>query len=332
MKKLLKPASLLFNLLSLLVFFIIGMYFAGWMEAGKNQGLAGGAIVFGWGVLFGGIAFVASFFATYRLPHGKIKTGNWVLFVILLLGYGITHYRFMQRDKLQKERNKPYNKETPTKPAPTSEPTAMLFVEEEFKEVLSPTHLKQETQWEGMGYFAPNFNELSVLYFYGNPNLKKPEIDISPYDSLTFKRNTYNQFEIATAPPWLVPDIMKLDYDTLYFKIESVTEEFVEVIVNSQNNRTAYVRKSDGNVVYWPDFLLGVHSVEFLPGSNEKVRARPFQASGSIHTEYQFMKPIKIKGDWAEVWLLDAQFQNIGKGWIPWRRDNKLLVRFNLFS
>lgn len=332
MKKLLKPASLLFNLLSLLVFFIVGMYVAGWMEAGENQGLAGGAIVLGWGVLFGVIAFIASFFATYHLAHKKIIVGNWVLFVILLLGYGITHYRFMQRDKLQQERNKPYNKKAPTEPTPTSEPTAMLFVKEEFKEVQPPIPLQQETQSEGMGYFAPDFHKLPVLYFYGNPNLKKPRIDFLPYDSITFKRNTYNQFEMATAPPWLVPDIMKLDYDVLYFKIRSVTEKFVEVVVNSQNDRTAYVRRSDGNVVYWPDFLLGVHSVEFLPGSNEKVRARPFQESEPITLNYQFMKPIKIKNDWAEVFLLDEQFQNIGKGWILWKRDNKLLVRFNLFS
>lgn len=128
MKKLFKPASLLFNLLSLLVFFIIGMYFAGWIEAGKDQGLAGGAIVLGWGLLFGVIAFIASFFATYHIAHKKLIVGNWVLFIALLFGYGITHYRFKKRDKLQQERNKPYHKETPAKPKQKAESFALLTI------------------------------------------------------------------------------------------------------------------------------------------------------------------------------------------------------------
>lgn len=138
MKKLFKPASLLFNFLCLLVFFIVGMYFAGWIEAGKNQGLAGGAIVVGWGVLFAGIAFVASFFLTYHVRHSRIVAGNGVLFVVLLLGYGITHYRFMQRNELQEEKNRPF-KESPTTPAKTTETTGMHTFKGLLYEIQFPT-------------------------------------------------------------------------------------------------------------------------------------------------------------------------------------------------
>ena len=124
MKKIVKPVSLLFSFLSLLVFFIIGMYLAGLIEAGKNQGLAGGAIVLGWGVLFAGVALVLSFFITYRVEHKTILRANWMLFVLLLIGYGITHYRFAQRDKQQKERNEPYQEKSTT-PTPTAEPKAL---------------------------------------------------------------------------------------------------------------------------------------------------------------------------------------------------------------
>jgi hypothetical protein len=85
MKKIFKPASLLFNLLCLLVFFIVGMYCAGWVGAGEGQGFAGGAIVLGWGVLFAGIALVASFFFTYHVQHKRIVTCNWILAALLLL-------------------------------------------------------------------------------------------------------------------------------------------------------------------------------------------------------------------------------------------------------
>ncbi|MGA8855104.1 MAG: hypothetical protein WB492_13095 [Christiangramia sp.] len=330
MKKVFKPASLLFNVLCLLVFFILGMYYAGWIEAGKHQGLAGGAIVLGWGALFAVIAFISSFFLTSRVIHRRIVAANWVLFVLLLVGYGITHYRFIQRDKLQKERNKPYNKKIPTEPTKTVEPTAMLSF-------VPVTNLKiklasQREKTMGMGYFLPNFYEDQTLYFYSNPNFEKSLPQHLPLDSITFKRNKYNQFEIATAPPWLRPEILKLDYDMLYFKIESVTNEFVEVIVNTQNNLTYFVNKRSGDVVYWQDFLLGVNSVEFFPDSKERIRERPFSESGIINTEYQFLRPIRIKEDWAEVILMNGNFQKVGTGWIQWRRDNKLLIMYNLLS
>ena len=331
MKKIFKPASLLFNFLCLGVFFIIGLYYAGWIEAGKNQGLAGGAIVLGWGILFAVIAFVFSFFLTTRVPHKKVITANWVLFLLLLIGYGITHYRFLQRDKLQEERNKPYNKNSPTAPTKTEEPTALRVLNDPIPlKKLREIHQIEKTM--GMGYFLPNFFEQQTLYFYSNPNLEKSLTEHLPLDSITFKRNEYGQFEIATAPPWLMPEIMKLDYEMLYFRIESVTSEFVEVIVNTQNRLTYYLSRKTGKVLYWQDFLLGINSIEFLPETNENIRERPSTNSGIIAMEYNFMRPIRIKEDWAEVILMDANFQKLGIGWIQWKRDSKLLIKYNLLS
>ena len=184
----------------------------------------------------------------------------------------------------------------------------------------------------GMGYFIPDFYEQPVLYFYRDPNLEKSLPEHGPYDSITFKRNEYNQFEIATAPPWLVPEILKLDYDMLYFRLVSVTDEFAEIIVNAQNNQTSYVSKRSGKIAYWPGFLLGVNSVEFFANSKEKVQARPFKGSAIMNVVHEFMRPVRIKGEWMEVLLLDDGFQKVGKGWVQWIRDNKLLVMYNLLS
>jgi hypothetical protein len=305
------------------------MYVAGAVGAGKNQGLAGGAIVLGWGVMFGGLAFLISIVLAFKMAHKYVVKANWVLFVLLAIGYGITHYRFAMRDKKDKEPPK----ETPKKvtaPAETS-PTAMLF---------SPNMSSSDLQVKtgvvdnpmGMGYFIPNYFDNPVLYFYGNLNLEKSLMDHTAIDSITFRRNKYNQFEIATAPAWLVPDIMKLDYDLLYFKVQSVTDEFAEIIVNTTNNRTSFVSRAAGRLLYWPDLLLGVNSIEFPQGSLEKVRNRPFEAAGTNNTPYDFMQPLQIKGDWMYVLLVDQDFNKTGKGWIQWKRDGKLMVRFNLLS
>ncbi|MEM7382239.1 MAG: hypothetical protein AAF361_13725 [Bacteroidota bacterium] len=103
MKKLIRPACLLFYLLSLLSFFVVGLVAAGLMEAGKNQGLAGGAIVLGWGVLFGIAGLVISFFIAYRLNTGILKRINIILAVILLGVFAIAYFKYQSRSKEQME-------------------------------------------------------------------------------------------------------------------------------------------------------------------------------------------------------------------------------------
>ncbi|MCB0456512.1 MAG: hypothetical protein R2776_04310 [Flavobacteriaceae bacterium] len=330
MKKTLKPASLLFNFLSLILFFIVGLYVAGVMEAGKNQGLAGGAIVLGWGVLFAGIAFILSFFVTRYVAHKKIVWLNIIFGALIFIIYGVKFFEFQQK-KSETYKNQEQLEKKPTAPAIDAEPTAMLYEEDTLLYLTNTIQQGQSTSM-GMGFFSPNFYENPVLYFYGNPNLEKGIQEHMPYDSITFKRNKYNSFNIATAPPWLVPEHLKLDYDMLYFKIESITEDFAEVVVNTSNGQTSYINKRSGKIIYWPEFLLSVNSVEFYPNSKEKVRERSFETASIVQTSYQFMKPIKIKGDWAQVVLLDSNFQKIGDGWIQWKKGNKLLITYNLLS
>ena len=122
----LRPACLLFNILCLTVFFILGMYYAGWIDAGKNQGLAGGAIVLGWGVLFAGIALLLSFFITYKVSNTTIVKGNWVLLALLVIASSHTYFRFQKRDKLQQQM--PHAKEKPSMtPTDTKPPSEIAY-------------------------------------------------------------------------------------------------------------------------------------------------------------------------------------------------------------
>ncbi len=128
MKKGFKPASIAFYFLMLIVFFIIGIYIAGFVGAGKNQMLAGGAIVVGWGVLFAAIAFFASFFIVYYTQHRNIVRLNWILLVLLVILYGITQYRYIERQKEKK--NEEVRKEQPQKKTTESvpvEPSSMNY-------------------------------------------------------------------------------------------------------------------------------------------------------------------------------------------------------------
>ncbi len=121
MKNFFKPARIGFYILMLLAFLVLGLFYADFVDAGKGQGLAGGAIVIGYGVMFGGIAFVASFFIAHFLEISKIKIFNWMLLIFLAATWTYKYYEFKKRDAIQEERNKPYQNQN-TIPTETSEP------------------------------------------------------------------------------------------------------------------------------------------------------------------------------------------------------------------
>jgi len=323
MKNLIKPASLLLYLLTIIVFFLGGVIFAVITDAAKHQGLAGGAIVLFHGVIPAFFAFIISLSVTYKVNHNTVVVINKILGIICLVIASYFVYKNITADR----KETPVKKEYPTKP---TAPAAILF-NNISKIVIEPPQQSSETPM-GMGFFKPNFYEHPVLYFYGNLNLEKPVYDHPPYDSITFKRNKYDEFEIATDPPWLVPHHLKLDYGILYFKIQGVSRDFIEITVNSKSNRTTYVDRNDGNILYWPEFLLGVFSVEFIPGKEQKVKIKPLDFAGEEITSFHFMRPIVIKGNWMMVELQDGNFKKVGDGWIRWRDNEQLLITYSFLS
>lgn len=323
MKKFFKPAFLLFYLLMPLSFFFVGLFFAKWIDAGKGQMLAAGAIVFGYGVLFAGLAFVASFIIVRYTRHQYVVIANIVLSILLISC--VLYFRVQY-----KNRNKPapteHEKKAPKPTAPAENGTLLVWSDIPKKQFYS-------TESEmGLGFFVPNFHNDPVLYFYGNVNWEKSVREHSPVDSIVFKKTEHGGFDIAQAPPWLVSEHLKLDYDMLYFKTVALGSEFAEVVVNTQTQRTALVNRHDGKIMFWPTFLLRVHSVEFPPGSQEKIRARPFAQASEVTLPYSFLKPIFVKSEWMQVELWNDNFDKVGKGWIQWRRNGKLLITYSLLS
>ena len=183
----------------------------------------------------------------------------------------------------------------------------------------------------GLGMLSPKFNEFSTIYFYGFPNLQKSIIEHLPIDSLVFTRNDLG-FKISYAPPWFVPATLKMDYDVLFMKIVSVHQDFVEVVGNETNGKTVWVGKSQNELIYWPDFLLSVSSVEQLDPKENTIRVKPLAHAGLVTAKYVFLKPINIKSQWIQVELLDQNFKSQGIGWLKWNDGGKMLIRYSLFS
>jgi hypothetical protein len=319
----LKPYSLLLYFLSFIAFFFVGASIAGLIGAAKNQGLAGGAIVFGYAVIAAFIAFIIAIVIASKVNRKLIVNLNKILAILIVVffSYFAIKYQTQQKKKQELDNPKIEKSKVPTK---TTEPIAMLHLNSE-NEVA-------KTKLTGLGMFAPNIYENKVLYFYANINYEKALNEHMPIDSITFKRDKYHNILIATAPPWLMPEHLKLDYGILYFKIKSVFREFVEVEVNTTNGQSSYASTESGTIMYWPKFFLSVNSVEFLEPKAQTVYVRPFNLAGTVNADYSFMRTLKIQNQWMYVELLTDDFKKVGKGWIQWRKDGKLLITYSLLS
>ncbi|WP_203296415.1 hypothetical protein [Luteirhabdus pelagi] len=328
MKKLIKPASIAFYILIALVFFIIGLYFAGFIGAGKNQGLAGGAIVLGYGVLFGGLAFIGSFFIAYHVAHKWIVRCNWIVLVILAMTYGITHYRFLQNKK-----DKAPVQTTP--PVKTTEPISFLSTTASRSRSLK-TSIKRDilntdsSSAIGLGFFKPNFYEYSTLYFYGNINWEKGFAEHLPQDSISLQQNQTGGFDLRSAPPYLWPAYHNTEYGEFYFKVFAVGYDFITVEVNTKTQQKVYVDKNAGELLYWPSFLLQLNTVSMVEEHSQPIRIKPLAHAGTVAQDFKSLRPLTVEGDWLQVALKNEKNQTVATGWLRWRKDQKLLIDYSI--
>ncbi|KAA3612503.1 MAG: hypothetical protein D8M58_20275 [Calditrichaeota bacterium] len=316
MKKI-NTSHILFYLLSALIFFFLGMVFAGITGAGKNQGLAGGAIVLGYGVMSGVIVFILAIVLARYLKNELIVLINKIYAALLIIFLLFSIYRYnTNRSDLNPDNQ-------PQKTKVTTSSVSMIS---------APQALNSNKPPMGLGMAKPNFHDLHVLYFYNNPNLEKSISDHLPTDSLVFKR-TERGIEISYAPPWFAPAHLKLDYDILYLRIISIQSGFIEVLVNEYNGQKSYLSKTNCQIKFWPEFLLTINSIEPLQPQNNLIRIKPLSHAAPINMqEYAFLKVLRISNQWAYVEQFDDGFKSLGKGWVKWRENGQLIVSYSLLS
>ncbi len=300
---------ILFILLGLPVTMFIGMAFAGLSGAAANQGLAGGAIVFGYGVIFAAVGLVLSLLFVRRIPDASLRIVNLSLLAAIA---GIALFAWVRIEAKKKAK-----------------------AEEEVERQAVPMNMSSiqtSTGQMGLGCFQPHSFDQPVLYVYGPPQRGKSILELPPQDSIVFGKTEYGSTDILSAPPWLVPFHMKLDYDIFYLKIIGLTRDMAECEVNSFTGETRYFDRRAGEVMYWADFLLGVHSVEWPDDQPGIVRIKPLAHASQVNVDYDFMHPIMIRGEWMQVDLWDDNFEVVGKGWIRWTDGERLLVNYSLLS
>ena len=184
----------------------------------------------------------------------------------------------------------------------------------------------------GIGILKPNFFQKPVLFFYGRPNLEKPIQDHSPQDSMVFYQEFEGGIGIRTAPPWLVPEYLKMDYEIALFKVICLSHNFLEVEVNKTNGQTMHVSRQAGEFLSWPEFLMQTNTLELLDPAVQRVRVKPLDYAGEQPMSYRYLQALEVRDEWMFVALLNSDFQQIGKGWIQWKSGWKWLIRYSMLS
>ncbi|MFZ1706005.1 MAG: hypothetical protein WAT79_16790 [Saprospiraceae bacterium] len=331
MKKIFTLSKLSFYFLMFIVFFFIGMYIAGFIGVGKNQMLAGGAIVFGWGILFAILALIFSFFVVHIVQETSIVRFNWLLLIILLILYGITHYRYIEKQKEKDYEDLGLGKTIVKKTRPLLLDASIKSSPEDVYK--PPPHLTQSSEPKmGIGLFFPLFIENPTLYIYGDVNLEKSIMEHTAIDSVVFAKDQYHNPTTSYAPPWLYPEHLKLDYGIIAFKVLALGHDFVKIEANKQNNQITYLDKNQGTFIPWSQFLLTVNSVEFKEKSNQKVFVKPLDYAGEVHITFEYMQVLLVEGDWMYVRLVNDDLKEKGKGWVRWIKDNTLLIKYSFLS
>lgn len=302
------------------IFSLAGGFFSGALIAGltlpKQTGLEGGAVVFVYGVIGAiiGIALALIFMNKIKPSLLKKITIGLIIFNFFFIAW-IIFKVISALPEPERQQNPPQQKTQPI-----IEPAMFL-----------PPQNTEQTEM-GLGMAKPDFYNNRVLYFY-SPNLEKSILEHTPYDSVVFVQTEHHQFEISYAPPWFYPEHLKLDYDIIYLKILTLGKDWIEVEVNKQTGLSSWISASDVEILFWPEFLLTIFSIENPYPEKNILRVKPLlNASAYLLNNYSFLQPVMIKDSWVKVNLLDNDFNKTGEAWLQWYADGKILIKYSLLS
>lgn len=181
----------------------------------------------------------------------------------------------------------------------------------------------------GLGMFSPTI-AVGAWPLYAAPDLFDPMHVPEMMDSLVFAQGPFH-VDIGSAPPWFVPAHMKLDHDLLLLRAITLSSNWVEVVVNEADGRTAWVARSQGILRLWPEFILSATAVETLDPATNPIRVKPLEEAAVLADGADAMlAPVAVQGDWLQVRTHEIADRIAPTGWIRWRKDGRLLIDYSL--
>jgi hypothetical protein len=310
---------------------VLGLFaggFFGSLMISKADGMAGAVEVLAYALMGGLILLVSAIVLVKQLPR-RISIRLLLIaapLALILLTYATWHFRKNKAEKdrqweLEQEKFRHMKPTAPTRPA-------MFFTTAPF------WASAQGPQREEQGHFGLGFVSLRIstgsFHFYGDPDMDALPVPQNANDSLVLVMGEHH-VDIASAPPWFVPAHMKMDYDLLLLKAITLSQNWIEVEVNSIDGSTRWVASEAVDFTTWTEFILAVPTVEIIDPGTNPIRIKPLDhASEMADGADALLKPLAVRGEWLMVSTSDLADRMPPTGWIRWRKGDRLLVRYNL--
>jgi hypothetical protein len=267
----------------------------------KDAGLAGGAIVLGYALMTVLGVLLVGGILVWKLPPPQFTRVFRIVGILALVALGLLAYRFfthvkpeIDQQKLEQKKSRHLSKPTVSAPA-----------------------IDEGRPPSGIGMSKPLLFPKRPLGFYEKPDA--PE----PFDELVFK-NGEHFIEVARAPDDFLPEYQKLDYDLFFFRTMSQEGEWLEIEINRDSGKTAWVRKDDVVWQPWSVFLPNVYAIEHLRPQDFPVREEPLNHAAPLPEQpTEPWQVERVEGDWVKL---------KNSGWLRWRWDGKEMVRFVYLS
>lgn len=313
-----------FLLVSLLfIGFVAGGTIAKYFFVNEGDGLAGAGTAAVLALFGAAVGLVVSIILLRKLEEKIKMVLAVVLFVVSLILWVVFHQQYKQRQaERERENAELFGDRKPSK---------LVAVAMDAEPSTTDMDLKLADGTEmGIGMVSISPEDGKVLRFYSRPQHHELPENLQATDSLTFK-DARHYIDIATAPPWFVPQYMKLDYGMLQLVAVTVQKNWIEVIVNKTNGQTFWVYRHDVGYSTWSEFLLNVHSVELLNPADFPPRIKPMDHASpdqSVNPNGIFY-PVSVKDDWLQVHPDHEEGHDV---WVRWKRDGILLVSYSMLS
>jgi hypothetical protein len=184
----------------------------------------------------------------------------------------------------------------------------------------------------GHGIIEVNIDETKEIKVFKNKGDKEPERIprlVNQNGDIVIEENDYTK--------WLQPESVWLDYSQFLFRFTKIEDDWIQVIVNNETGDKKWILKSQTlKIQTWDKFLVD-NTTAIKPLKSVDINAEPSMESKTIRksSEKDCFEAIEIKGDWIKIKTNETlecneHPQPIKTGWIKWRGDNLLAIKYYL--
>jgi hypothetical protein len=136
-----------------------------------------------------------------------------------------------------------------------------------------------------------------------------------------------------TCKSWLTPEAYDPLYDLFAFRCKNRVNGWLEVIVNNNTGLSYWLKETEVNkYIDWGTYFQRIYCIK--KSINNPIFDNPSESANKVSFEGKdCFKVNSMKDEWIEVNLTDENTKSssqaaIKTGWIRWRNNNDVLIKY----